>query len=220
MANIKMDSPATAADKDLNTRLLMASVTTKLGKISLLTSGAALCMAITMVLVMPLKQSVPYVVQVNKDTGEVSVPKNQSVGAFEPGWANTEFFIRRWITDLFTTNQYLTVNIGDPRAQSLLRGNNAITEYKAFRAQDQTFENLVADPSLVRDVKILTLTPVAGTKNGVVAQIALTTRRKGAVTTVTKLVTIYYIFIHSDDVETVRQNPIGIYITDFKLSDA
>jgi hypothetical protein len=40
------------------------------------------------------------------------------------------------------------------------------------------------------------------------------------VTTVTKLVTIYYIFIHSDDVETVRQNPIGIYITDFKLSDA
>lgn len=220
MAKPPIESPATVADKDLDTRSLMASVTTKLSKLAMLNAAGVAFMAFALWVAMPFKQSVPYAITVNKDTGEVAVPKNQSIAQFKPEWANTEFFLRRWIDDMFTVNQYLTVNINDPRAQSMLRGSNAITEYKAFRAQDQTFERLVADPSLVRDVKILTLAPVAGTENGVVASIAMTTHSNGNVTTVTKLLTVYYVFIPSNDIETIRANPIGLYITDFKLSDS
>ena len=220
MAKVSMDSPASAADSELNTRTLMSTVTTKLTKLSMFNAVAAMCMAGALWTAMPFKQSVPYAITVNKDTGEVSVPVNQTIAAFKPQWANTEYFLRQWIEDMFTINQYLTVSVSDPRAQSMLRGNNAIAEYNAFRAKDKTFETLVADPSTVRDVQILSLTPVAGTQNGVVAQIAMTTHSNGQTKTVTKLLTVYYIFIQSNDIKTIRKNPIGLYITDFKLSDS
>ena len=215
-----MAAPSSVADEDLDTRRLMTGVNSRIIKVAIMASAAVLGMVIVLVMLMPLKRAVPYVVQVNKTTGEVSVPVDQNVAQFNPTWTNTQYFLRRWIDDMFTINQYLTVNVTDPRAQAFIRGGNAISEYKAFRSDDHTFDRLVSDPSMVRDVKILTLTKVAGTKNGVVAQVSLTTHAKGHVKTVTKLVTIYYIFLHSSDIQTLRTNPIGLYITDFKVSDA
>lgn len=215
-----MQSPATAADTELNTRAFMSTVTAKLSKVSIASSMACAFLAFALWSMMPLKQAVPYVVKVNDSTGEVTVPADQSVAQFNPQWASIEFFLRRWVTDMFTINQYLTVNINDPRAQAFLRGQNAIAEYKAFRASDRTFEQLAEDPSLVRDVKILSMTPIAGTTNGVVAQITMTTHKQGQVYVVNKLVTIYYAFIKANDIESLRQNPISIFITDFKLSDS
>lgn len=213
-----MDSPASLPEVELNTRALMSSVTSKLVKVAIATSVGCTCMAVAFMLLLPLKQSVPYIVHVNDQTGEVTVPAGQSVTAFKPQWDNTAFFLRRWITDMFTINQYLTASVEDPRAQYFLRGANAISEYKAFRVSDDTFARLVADPSLVRDVKITSLTPVAGTKNGAVAQITMTTLSKGTTTTVNSLLTVYYVFLPSTDPAVLQKNPIGVYITDFKLS--
>lgn len=220
MAKDPMQSPATAADTDLNTRALMSAVNGKLSRVSIATSMACAFLAFALWSMMPLKQAVPYVVQVNSTSGEVTVPADQAVAQFNPQWASIDFFLRRWVTDMFTINQYLTVNIYDPRAQGFLRGQNAIAEYKAFRESDKTFEQLAEDPSLVRDVNILSLTPIAGTENGVVAQVTMTVHRKGQPLVVNKLVTIYYAFIKTNDIPTLRQNPISIYITDFKLSDS
>lgn len=215
---VSMESPATARDEDINTRALMATVTRKLSAVAIFTSIGIAFMGLALVLLMPLKRSVPYIVHVNSKTGEVTVPDDQSVMAFQPDWNNAAFFLRRWITDMFSINQYLTVKVQDPRAQYFLRGANAISEYKTFREQDGTFDRLVADPTLVRNVKILSLTPVAGTKNGAVAQITLTTLSKGETTTVNGLLTLYYVFLPTNDPKTLQENPIGIYVTDFKLS--
>src|SRR6185312_5643103 len=176
MAKDPMASPASAEQADLNTRAALSAVNVNMSRISVLALALGVGLTVLLLMMMPLKRAVPYVVEVNQSTGEVSMPQNQNVGKFDPGWANASFFVRRWLSDLFTINQYLTVNITDPRAQAFIRGSNAISEYKDFRASDKTFERLVSDPALTRDVKVLSLTPVAGTKNGAVAQVALTTR--------------------------------------------
>lgn len=218
MPKISMASPASASDEDLNTRKLMQYVSRSLIKISVMSSACAVVAVVTLLMVLPLKQSVPYEVEVNKNTGEVSIPANQMAVKFTPQWVNSAFFLRRWVEDLFTINQYLTVSIDDPRAQEFLRGDNAIAEYKAFRDSDKTFDRLAANPSLVRSVDVESITPVAGTKNGAIAQVQLTTHNGGITKVEDVIVTIYYVFLPTQDQASLRKNPISIFVTDFKIS--
>jgi type IV secretory pathway component VirB8 len=218
MAKTQFTSPASAADEEFSTRQLLVNVNARMTKVAVMTSAVSVSLVLILFLFLPLKKSVPYVVQVNKDTGEVSVPASQVSTAFNPSWDNKAFFIRRWITDLFTINQYLTVRITDPRAQLFLRGQNAIGEYQAFRSDDATFSRLVADPTLTRDAAVVNLTQIAGTENGAVAQVQLTTHTGGKETVETKLITLYYVTLPSTNVADLANNPIGLYVTDFKVS--
>lgn len=219
MSKKKVLSPASAADEEFSTRQLLTTVNTKMTKVATMTSIVAIGLIVMLVIMMPLKKAVPYVIQVNKTSGEVSVPASQIAMAFTPTWANESYFIRRWVTDLFTINQYLTVRITDPRAQEYIRGQNAISEYKAFRDQDQTFVRLASDPALTRDVQVVNLTPIAGTGNGAVAQVVLTTHAGGKQSIETVLITLYYVLLPPTDPQDQTLNPIGLYVTDFKVSN-
>ncbi len=214
----KIIPPNKLPDGELDTRKGYANALGSMSKVAMVTSVSAACASLAMIFMMPLKREVPYVVQVNKSTGEVTVPSNQVAETFNPTWSNESFFLRRWLVDLFTINRYLTVQIYDPRAQAFLRGRNAIAEYQSFRAEDQTFARLVKDPTLIRNVSVDHLTQVAGTTNGAVASVTLTTLSDGQTTTQKLLVTLYFALIPSTDRAEIEQNPIGIYITDFKIS--
>lgn len=211
-------SPIPAKDDEFNTRELLLKLNKRLSSIAVAVGGGVIVLSLTIFVMMPLKKSIPFVVHVDNTTGEVSVPQQQVMSQFTPAWANESFFLRRWLSDLFTINQYLTVQQYDPRAREFIRGQNAITEYNDFRYEDQTFDRLAKDPTLVRDARITALTPIAGTKNGAVAEVTLTTRNAGQVTVVHKLVTLYFVVLTPTDPREIIRNPIGIYITDFKIT--
>jgi type IV secretion system protein VirB5 len=215
----KISPPSSIADEDIDTRQMMRAVIKRLSGVALFSSVSALACALALFMLMPLKTSVPYVVQVNRNTGEVTIPGSTSV-VYVPTWANESFFLRRWLQDLFTINRYLTVQIDDPRAQYFIRGENAIAEYNAFRAEDKTFARLAADPTLVRNVKILSLDPIASTKNGAVAQVQLTTIEQGRVIKQNLLVTLYFVILPPTTQSEMERDPIGIYVTDFKIAAA
>lgn len=215
----KISPPSSIVDEDIDTRQMMRAVIKRLSGVAIFASVAALACALALFMLMPLKTSVPYVVQVNKNTGEVTIPGSTST-VYVPTWANQAFFLRRWLTDLFTINRYLTVQVDDPRAQYFIRGNNAIAEYNAFRAEDKTFARLAADPTLVRNVKILSLDPIASTQNGAVAQVLLTTIDQGRVVRQNLLVTLYFVILPPTTQAEMERDPIGIYITDFKIAAA
>ncbi len=210
--------PIPAKDDEFNTRELLLKLNRRLSSVAVAVGGGVIVLSLTIFVMMPLKRSVPYVVHVNNETGEVFVPQQQVVTQFTPSWANEAFFLRRWLSDLFTINQYLTVQRDDPRAREFIRGRNAIAEYKQFREEDQTFDRLAKDPTLVRDVRVTALTPIAGTKNGAVAEVTLTTRSGGQTTVEHKLVTMYFVLLTPTDQQEIIRNPIGIYITDFKIT--
>lgn len=127
-------------------------------------------------------------------------------------------FLHRWVEDLFAINQYTTVNITNPRAQALLRGQNALAEFNQFRFDDQTLQRLVSDPSLTRDVVVSELTQVAGTSNAAVANVQLTTNQGGQRKVESKLITINFVILPQTDLKEAAVNSIGIYVTDFKIS--
>lgn len=210
--------PIPAKDDEFNTRELLLKLNKRLSSIAVVVGGGVVVLALTIFVMMPLKKSIPFVVHVDNATGEVSVPQQQVMAQFTPTWANEAFFLRRWLSDLFTINQYLTVQQYDPRAREFIRGQNAIAEYAQFRAEDQTFDRLAKDPTLVRDVRVTALTPIAGTKNGAVAEVTLTTRSGGQVKIEHKLVTLYFVVLNPTDPQEIVRNPIGIYITDFKIT--
>lgn len=214
----KIQPPTDVRDEEYDTRQMLLNVNRRMQRAVVASSLAAVAACGALLLLMPLKQTVPYVVDVNKTTGEVTVPAQSEWAEFKPDWAIESFFLRRWVSDLFTINQY-TMQTTDPRAQAFLRGSNAIAEFKAFREQDQTYTRLAQNPTLVRNVTVKSLTPIAGTNNGAVADVELTTLSGGNKTVDHRLVTLYWVILKPSDVSEARDNPVGIYITDFRISN-
>ena len=209
-------SPISAKEKDTNTRELVLTLNKRLAVAVVCSGIASLVMAATVILMFPLKENIPYIVKEGAN-GSLYVPQQEDGEKFNPSFENQAYFLRRWITDAFVINQYTTVKELDPRARLMLRGSNAIGAYTDWLKKDGKFEMMAEDPTLVRDVDVLSITPIAGTQNGVVADVKLTKRKGGTATEERKLVTIYYDILPLKDRRDVEVNPIGIFITDFKV---
>lgn len=179
---------------------------------------AVVVLAFGYVILLPLKESIPYTVEVNKTTGEVSVPKQQEAVKFTPSEDSVLFFVRRWIkAELQIQPQSAREN--EALATSMLRGDVAINKHRAFRSADATFARLGAEPTLVRDVSIESVAPVAGGSRAIVANITLTTTSRGATVMSKRLVTIYYEILPPKTRTDREQHPIGLYIVDFRIDE-
>ena len=217
-----LKSPNTAKQDDLNTRALLVNVNRRMQLIAVLSSVAVIVLGLAIFAMAPLKQTVPFVVQVNKTTGEVVAPFQQSAQKYNPDWASKSFFVRRWIADLLTINNYTLATINDPRAQYFLRGQTAIAEFNNFRALDDTYAKIAKDPAMVRTVEIKDFTPVAGVKNAAVANVVETTIKGGQTSVKNVLVTVYWTVFPLSTLSPneLERDPIGLYITDFKISNS
>ncbi|PPJ67608.1 hypothetical protein CV018_02975, partial [Staphylococcus aureus] len=72
--------------------------------------------------------------------------------------------------------------------------------------------------NMVRTIKIENFTPIAGTKNGAVANVTLTTIAGGMTKSSNILLTVYWVILPPQGPEDIDRNPIGLYIPDFKVS--
>lgn len=212
-------SPIPVKDDALGTRELLLTLNKRLAATSIAAGLAVVAMATAIAAMLPLKETKPYIIEVAKD-GSAYVPKQTEAVQYNPTFDTVTFFIRRWVTDAFTVNQYSTVQTLDPRARLLLRGTNAIGAYKDWLAADGKFEKMAEDPQMTRDVEILAITPIAGTKNGVVVNTKLLIRAGGRLREERRLVTVYYEFFPPDNRKDVEANPIGIFVTDFKVGNS
>lgn len=212
-----LKSPIPVKDEALGTRDLLLTLNRRLAYTAIASAATSVVMAGVVVAMFPLKETVPYIVEVDKGSGAAYVPPQTEAVKYNPQFDTIAFFMRRWVSDAFTINQYSTVQTLDPRARLFLRGANAIGAYKDFLASDRKFDLMAEDPTMTRDVEVLAVTPIAGVKNGLVADIKLTTRRGGTAKEDRRLVTIYYEFFTPDNRKDVEANPIGIFVTDFKV---
>lgn len=211
-----LKSPIPVKDEALGTRELLLTLNKRLAAAAIMSAVASVAMAVVVVAMFPLKETKPYIIEVAKD-GSAYVPPQTEAVKYNPQFDTIAFFMRRWVQDAFTINQYSTVQTLDPRARLFLRGSNAIGAYNDFLKADRKFELMAEDPTLTRDVEVLTVTPVAGVKNGLVADIKLVTRQGGTAKEERRLVTIYYEFFPPENRKDVEANPIGIFVTDFKV---
>lgn len=211
-----LKSPIPVKDEALGTRELVLTLNKRLAAAAIASAFASVAMALVVVSLFPLKETKPYVIEVAKD-GSAYVPPQAEAVAYDPSFETISFFLRRWVTDAFTINHHSTVQVLDPRARRFLRGANAIGAYDDFLKSDQKFETMADDPTMTRDVEVMAVTPVAGITNGLVIDVKLVTRRGGVAKEERRLVTIYYEFFRGGDRKDVEANPIGIFVTDFKI---
>ncbi len=211
--------PTDVREEVFDTRQVLLNVNRRMQTAVVASAIAAASAAGSLLFLMPLKKTIPYVIEVNRTTGAVVVPQQQPMAGFLPDARVKLYFVREWIENLLSINQY-TFGTTDPEAQFFLRGKNAIAEFRAFREQDGTYSILTKNPGAVRKVSIQGVTPVAGTQNGVVAQVQTTMLVDGRETTQDWLLTVYWAFIPPQTREDVLKNPIGLWIVDFKVSKA
>lgn len=208
-----------AKENDLTTREVIVNANRRLVGATIASAAATLAMAVAITVMMPLKESVPFIVEVNKETGEARIPPQVEAYRYTPTEEVKRFFVKRWIVDAFTINQYTMVKENDPRARAMLRGRNALAAYDEQMARDQKFQLLARNPAMTRDVTVESITPVAGTSNAMVANIVLHTRIDGSVSVINRMITIYFDFFNLRDRREAEVSPIGLFITDFKVSD-
>ncbi len=211
-----LKSPIPVKDEALGTRELVLTLNKRLASAAIASALAAVAMSVVVVSLFPLKEVRPYIIEVGKD-GSAYVPPQSDAVAYNPTFETVSFFLRRWVSDAYTINAHSTVQVLDPRARLFLRGSIAIGAYGDFLKGDRKFEMMAEDPALARDVEIMSSTPIAGVKNGVVLHTKLITRRGGVAREDRRLVTIYYEFFKPADRRDAEGNPIGIFVTDFKI---
>jgi type IV secretory pathway component VirB8 len=205
-----------AAQAEMETRQLLLALNKRLIGVCLALTAALLFLALGYIFLLPLKEVQPYIVEVDKLTGEARSPAQQSAVKFEPGQDSILFFVSRCIKAQFSIHPQLAKD-NEALALSCLRGDIAINKHKAFREQDQTFARLATEPTLVRDVSIDSITPIAGAQKAVVANITTTTTSRSGTKVEKTLITSFYEMIPPKTAKDRETHPLGLYIVDFSF---
>lgn len=170
--------------------------------------------AIALIVLIPLKQKVPYVLEVEHLTGRVQV-SSRVLGVFHPSLANIGYFIRVWATNLFSVNEQ-TLN-AIPDAAHWMRGN-ALNELNAFLDKEKPGEFLANHPGFRRQV-IFSAMNWGGDGKTCFLDMVFVDRIDG----IEKLrqpvrVTVDFYRLPATSAEEQLNNPIGLTITHFSVS--
>jgi type IV secretory pathway component VirB8 len=188
-------------------------------KMTLIAIGActvAVMESFAIMAMLPLKEKVPYFVEVENATGKV-VASDQVATHFKPDEKNLRYFFGRWAENLMTidtrTKDYLL-----PSSYVLLRGQ-ALGDWQDWvEKRDMPLKKLAANPGLRREVRVSTITFIA---DGVaLIRVTLSEAGPGASRIESrKAITLHYSLIPPASDDDVMKNPLGINITNFTIND-
>jgi type IV secretory pathway TrbF-like protein len=180
---------------------------------SMVVAVVALC--ITIMMMMPLKTVQPYLVKVNADGMPTATPV--AMESYRPGEAEKKYFLSDWAVKLLTLDRFLTnKNLLDAYARAR---DKAIPEFAEYVETNKPAEALRLDPNLTRIAKIRSVAFISD--GAALVRAALETRSgKGqAITRKNVILTIHYSLIPPRTEQEIFDNPIGLYITHFALSE-
>lgn len=180
-------------------------VATLVGCVAVIEALALLAMA-------PLKERVPYFVEVETTTGKVTASPDRQASKFMPEERHVRFFLNQWVLNFLTidprTREFLL-----PASYAFMRGDG-VTKWSHFvEVEDRTIQRQLDDPSLRREPKILNISFIS---DGVAL---IRVRLKEGNTIKNKAITVFFALVPPDSDEKIFSNPIGLYITDFVIND-
>lgn len=167
----------------------------------------------TALVVFPLKQIVPWVVEVNPGTGVVNRPIE--IQRIEPNVAVIKSELARWAEAVYA--------IDPARSSELLRWANqrtadkAVGQFAEFRSRERIFERINREQDLVREVRV---SSVDASRPGMAFIFLTTTERVGpaapsADKTKRWRITLNYKLVPAKQESEILSNPLGLYVTFF-----
>ena len=173
----------------------------------------AVSMTIAVIVMLPLKESIPYVIQVEssgKVTGDpVKVQK------WEADDKVKRYFLTTWVQKLLTVDVGLSLTYLK-EAHSVTRGK-AQAEFLDFIKTTKPLGKLSEDGTFNQQASVLSVSFVS--ESVAVIRVALKTRsnREQEEKTEKKVVTLHFAFDPPKEIEQIQANPIGLFITHFQI---
>ena len=163
---------------------------------------------------LPLHKPVPYKVEVS-ESGQVAV-RPVAATEYKPGDKEKKYFLTQWTTKLLTLDRFFSEKyLLD--AYSLTR-DQASEQFSDYVARFQPLVELKKDPSLNQQV---TIRSVSFVQDGVALVRVRLDKRATNQSTSSKdmLLTINFALVEPETDEDIYRNPIGLFITQFALSE-
>lgn len=164
---------------------------------------------------LPLKTVIPYVVKV-ADNGSV-VTSNAAAVNFVAGDKEISYFLVEWTKNLMTLDKQLTEH--NLKAAMRRTSGVASTQLSDFVRKTQPFAVLSESPDTIRTVDVVTMPTHIADK---VVMLRIETAARTATHELPKKryqVTLRYAISPPQTEQEIMDNPIGLFVTDFKLSE-
>jgi len=185
--------------------------------LSLVAMGLALVAVGALLMLMPLKEVRPWVVEVNTTSGVVNRPVE--VQKITPNVAVVKAELARWVEAVYTIDALRTPELYK-YANSRSR-DKAIGQFTEFRVRERTFERMQKEPGLVREVRV---TSVDASQSGIAFVFLTTVERMGKEVSTAEKTKNYRLTLHyqidpaKSEIELLS-NPLGIYVAFFNEAE-
>lgn len=172
-----------------------------------------------LLVVLPLKEYVPYVVEVNKLTGE-SRAAQAATQSFEPGLNEKTYFLGRWARNMLEVdpNEQMTRQRLD-EGIAMTRGK-AVEQFREVVNRAAPIKRLRDDPSFSRRIAIRGINYVAQSNTATI-QIRVEDRtvNNPAPTVRNFLVRSDFAVVKPTTQQEILNNPLGLFVIDFIVNE-
>lgn len=202
-------------------RLAMPEVIYRIAaRFAFLLGFVAIAQAVAIFFMLPLKEKVPYFVEA-RQSGDV-VASDRMALQFSPEEKHLSYFLwNKFIAPLLTIDE--RTKEGLQAASQVVRGA-AVGQMSEYLRKERVFARMIEDPTLRQYPEVeskadfFSTTRVSGTA---VFWVQLNTTSKNSKPVFSrKRVTVDYVILPLQDDAQVFQNPMGLYITGFRIDDA
>jgi len=181
-------------------------------------TGAVLLMAIGIMRMLPLKERIPYVIQVETNsrgehTGNVTV-NTSGARSFTPEEVHIRYFIGKWAINLLTIDER-SRTIRLPETQVLLRGD-ALRDWNRYITEtERPLHKLVENPAFRQRAELISITFLS--EKAIMIRAKLTDNQARKERRVQ--ITLNFALLPPATETDIYRNPIGLWITTFGVND-
>jgi type IV secretory pathway TrbF-like protein len=177
-------------------------------------SGALMLSLIALMVMLPLKTVVPFVLEKTEEGAVIPAPRTAQ--QFKPGVAEKRYFLAQWVKQLLTLDSHLS-EIDLAQAYLLTRGK-ATVEFTDWLGRTSPMVELKNDPTLTRNVSISSISLIEDE----VALLRVTTERRTNANPLAVrekfVITLHFILVPPKSEEELMKNPLGLFITHFQIN--
>lgn len=171
----------------------------------------------TVMVMLPLKEIRPYIVEINPGSGLVNKPVE--VEKVAPNMAVVKAELAKWTEAVYTIDPIQTSGLF--KYANVRSRGKAIAQFAEFRGRENVFSRIQKEPGLVREVKV---SSVDASQKGVAFVFIQTQERAGNQSIEEGRVKRYRLTLHYEIDPPTQQddllvNPLGLYVTFFNEAE-
>jgi len=161
----------------------------------------------------PLKERIPYAVEVETATGAV-VASGKPLSQWTPEENNIRYFLGRWSENLLAVDEH-SRDMRLPAAYAMLRGDTAFRQFEKLVRDDERHLSILREkPRYRRQAKLISISFLSEKTALIRVELTDTERKTRRVQ-----ITATFALLPPENDDEVLRNPVGLWIINFGVQD-